>query len=111
MTDTARLARRRQPASGKVTDEMLLQARDAHLFAYAEYAAQQPLLAAYASASGGPPLYEPVTGETALNQCCGNLLTTIGLELTYPEDSERLRNGRAFMRRPNAATLGFEASA
>jgi hypothetical protein len=105
----ARLAAVSALMAGRVTDDMLLQARDAHLFAYAEYAAQQPFLAAYASASGGPPLYEPVTGETALNQCCGNLLTTIGLELTYPEDAERLRNGRAFMRRPNAATLGFVA--
>ena len=92
--------------NGQVRDEALLQARDAHLFAYADYAAKQPLLAA-ATPAKLPRLYEPVTAETALNQSCGHLLTAIGLELSYPEDAERLKNARAFMCRPNAATFRF----
>lgn len=102
----ARLAAVSALMAGKVTDEALLQARHAHLFAYADYAARQPFLAASTPASL-PQLYEPVTAESALNECCGHLLTTIGLELSYPADAERLRNARTFMRRPDAATFGF----
>ena len=104
----ARLAAVSALMTGQVTDEALLQARDAHLFAYADYAARQPFLAA--SIPGDlPHLYEPVTAESALNQCCGHLLTTIGLELSYPEDAERLRNARSFMRRPDPAAFGLVA--
>jgi hypothetical protein len=102
----ARLAAVSALMTGQVTDETLLQARDAHLFAYADYVAKQPFLAASTPASV-PPLYEPVTAEISLNGCCGHLLSAIGLELTYPADAKRLKNARAFMRRPDAATFGF----
>ncbi|MGH3224851.1 MAG: hypothetical protein ACRDPY_40265 [Streptosporangiaceae bacterium] len=106
----ARLAAVSALMADQVTDEALLQARDAHLFAYADYAANQPFLAAFVSASI-PQLYEPVTAETALHECCGHLLSTIGLELTYPAEAERFKSARAFLRRPNAATFGFVAPA
>jgi len=32
-------------------------------------------------------LYEPVNLETALNDCCGHLLTTLGLAALYPQHS------------------------
>lgn len=102
----ARLAAVSALMTGQVTDETLLQARDAHLFAYADYAAKQPFLAATTPASV-PPLYEPVTAETSLNGCSGYLLSAIGLELTFPADAKRLKNARAFMRTPDAATFGF----
>lgn len=104
----ARLAAVSALMAGQVTDETLLQARDAHLFAYADYAAKQPFLAAATPASV-PPLYESVTAEIALNGCCGHLLGAIGLELTYPADAERLKNARAFMRKPDATIFGFAA--
>jgi hypothetical protein len=88
--------------ASQVTDETLMHARDAHLFAYADYAAKQPLLAASTPANV-PPLYEAVTAEAALNDCCKHLLSAIGLELTYPAEAERLRHARTFMRRPAAA--------
>jgi hypothetical protein len=94
---------------GNVTDEALIQARDAHLFAYADYAARQPFLAA-ASPAGIPQLYAPVAGEDTLNDCCGHLLAAIGLEIMYPADAERLRRDRAGRRRPGAAAFGLTAS-
>ena len=36
-------------------------------------------------------MYEPVTAEKALNDCCVHLLTTIGLEIMYPERAAELR--------------------
>jgi hypothetical protein len=66
----ARLEAVKALASGKVTDEALIQARDAHVFAYAEYAAKQRLLAA-SSPAGTGHLYEPVTAEDTLANCCG----------------------------------------
>ena len=42
----ARLTAATELMAGRVTDDALIQAREAHLFAYAEYAAQQPFLAA-----------------------------------------------------------------
>jgi hypothetical protein len=93
---------------GQVTDEMFLQAREAYLFGYAEYAANQPRYAAQAPA-GQPQLYEPVTVESTLNQCCGHLLTTIGLEITYPSAAEELRKARASMRTPKVAAFGLGA--
>jgi hypothetical protein len=76
--------------SSQVTDEALYQARHAHLMAYAEYAVRQPSLTAGAP-PGNPDMYEPVTAEKALNDCCGHLLTTIGLEIMYPERAAQLR--------------------
>jgi hypothetical protein len=104
----ARLSAATALKAGEVDDETLLQARDAHLFGYADYAARQPFLAGSAPASH-PRLYEPVDAQTAMNQCCLHLLSAIGLELAYPESAARLKAARALMRRPNAADFGFVA--
>jgi hypothetical protein len=74
----ARLAAVNALTAGKVTDDAFMSARDVHLFAYAEYAAEQHLLAAKAPAGHGH-LYEPVTAEDTLSNCCGHLFTAIGL--------------------------------
>ena len=92
--------------AGDVTDEALVQAREAHLFAYAEYAARQPFLAAV-SPPGIPQLYEPVTAEDTLSNCCGHLLSAIGLEIMYPDEAQRLRRARVFQRTPTRAMLGL----
>jgi len=105
----ARLLAATELRADHVTDAALAQARDSHLFAYAEYAAQQPFLAA--AAPSGKPLYEPVTAEDTLNNCCRNLLSAIGLELMYPADAERLRRDRAVRRRPTPAEVGLTAPA
>ena len=91
---------------GHVADEELTDARDAHLFAYAEYAATRPFLAA-ALPPGSAQLYEPVTAEETLSNCCSHLLSTIGLQLMHPENAERLRGARAFQRRPTPAMIGL----
>jgi len=75
---------------GQVTDEALYQARHAHLMAYAEYAVKQPAFAGSASPQN-PDMYQPVTAEKALNDCCMHLLTTIGLEIMHPERAGQLR--------------------
>jgi hypothetical protein len=67
-----------------VTDAEYVSARHAHLVAYAQYATQQALLAANAPA-GRSDMYEPVTAERALNDCCGNLLTALGMNSLYPQ--------------------------
>jgi hypothetical protein len=96
--------------AGRVSDEVLLQARDAHLFSYAEYVAQQQYLA-QASPPGMPQIYAPVTAEKTLNEGCANLLTTLGLELMYPADAERLHRARAGLRRPSLEALGLTGDA
>jgi hypothetical protein len=58
--------------------------------AYAEYAVRQPAFAGSAPPQN-PDMYEPVTAEKALNDCCTHLLTTIGLEIMYPERAAQLR--------------------
>jgi hypothetical protein len=68
---------------------------------YAEYAIQLPILAAAAPAQN-PDMYEPVTADIALNSCCENLLTGIGLAAMYPERAAQLSA---------AASLGGEPSA
>jgi hypothetical protein len=75
---------------GEVTDEEFLDARHAHLISYADYAMQQRTLAAE-TPPGNPNFYEPVDFETAANQCCGNLLTMIGLRRMYPEQATRIK--------------------
>ena len=75
-------------ARGDVTDGDFEAARHAHLVAFADYAVQQPQLARYAPA-GDPNMYEPVTAEAALNSCCGNLLTGLGMAVLYPEGAAR----------------------
>jgi hypothetical protein len=92
--------------NGNVSDQALEQARIAHLFGYAEYAARQPILAA--ASPPGQPLYQPVTAEDTLNNCCRNLLTTLGLELTYPDGAERLHQARTGVRHPSRADVGFQ---
>jgi hypothetical protein len=74
----------------RVSDEAFYQARHAHLMAYAEYAVNQPRFAGSAPAQR-PGMYEPVTAERALNDCCTNLLTAIGLEAMYPQRAVQLR--------------------
>jgi hypothetical protein len=105
----ARLAAVNALTTGKVTDQALISARDAHLFAYAEYAAKQHLLAAAVPAGTGH-LYEPVTAEDTLSNCCGHLLTAIGLEIMHPVTAEQLRRERAFQRRPTPAMVGLTAA-
>ncbi|HUY50976.1 MAG TPA: hypothetical protein VMV92_35605 [Streptosporangiaceae bacterium] len=73
-----------------VSDDAFYQARHAHLMAYAEYAVKQPAFAGTAPPRS-PDMYEPVTAEKALNDCCAHLLTTIGLEIMYPERAAQLR--------------------
>jgi hypothetical protein len=103
----ARITAANELMAGRVTDDALIQARDAHVFAYADYAAKQPFLAAVPP--GSPQLYEPVTGEDTLANCCGHLLSALGLEIMYPADAERLRQARAFQRKPTAAMVGLVA--
>ena len=93
-----------------MTGEALTQARDAHLFAYAEYIAMRPALAAAALPSG-PQLYAPVTAEDTLANCCGHLLSTLGLEILYPEQAQRMRQARTWMHRPGPAALRFTGTA
>lgn len=73
----------------RLTDDRFYWARHAHLVSYAEYAMRQPLLAASMPGSNRD-MYEPVTAEAALNDCCGHLLTTIGLQHMYPERAAHL---------------------
>jgi hypothetical protein len=80
----ARLHAARRLAHETVSDEEFLQARHAHVVTYAQYAAEQAQYAA-AAPNDRPDMYEPVTGERALNECCGNLLTALGLNSLYPE--------------------------
>lgn len=105
----ARLAAVNALTAGKVTDEALISARDAHVFAYAEYAAKQHFLAATAPAGTGH-LYEPVTADDTLSNCCGHLLTAIGLEIMHPGTAEQMRRERAFRRRPTPAMVGLTAA-
>jgi len=102
----ARLTAVSDLTAGNVTDETFIQARDAHLFAYAEYVARQPILAT-ASPPGTRQLYDPVTAGGTLNNCCSDLLLAIGLETTYPADAERLRRARSGLRRPTPAEVGL----
>ena len=102
----ARLTAVKALNAGNVTDEALIQARDAHVFFYAEYVARQPFLA-FASSPGAGQLYEPVTAEDTLNNCCGHLLPAIGMEIMYPADAERLRRARYGRRRPTPADVGL----
>jgi hypothetical protein len=106
----ARLAAVNALTAGMVTDEALISARDAHVFAYAEYAAKQHLLAAAAPAGTGQ-LYEPVTADDTLSNCCGHLLTAIGLEIMHPDTAKQSRRERAFRRRPTPAMVGLSAQA
>jgi hypothetical protein len=102
----ARLAAVTALTAGQVTGEELTRARDAHLFNYAEYIARAPVLAA-AAPPGIPQLYAPVTAEDTLSNCCGHLLSAIGLEICYPEQAEQMRLARTWIQRPGPAAFGL----
>jgi hypothetical protein len=74
----------------QVADEVFYQARHSHLLAYAEYAVRQPVFVS-STPPQSPGRYEPVTAQTALNECCIHLLTAVGLEIMYPERAAQLR--------------------
>jgi hypothetical protein len=93
---------------GSVTDETLISARDAHVFAYAEYAAKQHLLAA-STPAGTRNMYGPVTADDTLSNCCGHLLSAIGLEIIHADTAEQLRRERVYQRRPTPAMIGLTA--
>ena len=95
--------------AGTVSDQGLVDARDAHLFAYADYAARQPQYAAAVPAERAS-MYEPVTGEEALNNCCGHFLTVLGLQIAYPEAAEEMKRARAFLRKPPPSAFGLTAA-
>jgi hypothetical protein len=102
----ARLTAIEALTTGKVTGEMLTQARDAHLFAYADYIARHPVLAA-AATPNVPQLYAPVTADDTVSNCCRHLTFALGMELLHPEQAERTRRARAYMRRPSPAAFGL----
>jgi hypothetical protein len=102
----ARLAAVTALTTGRVSDEALLRAREAHLFAYAEYIARQPSLAAH-TPPNIPQLYAPITAEDTLSNCCGHLLSAIGLESLYPAQAQRIRRSRAGLPRPTPAAFGL----
>lgn len=90
----ARLTAVNRLKAGRISDEEFRQARHAHLVTYAEYAAEQPQLAAAAPAAHRD-MYEPVTAEHALINCCGDLLTTIGMSILYPDIATQMAAKRA----------------
>jgi hypothetical protein len=94
--------------AGTVTDEDLVSARDSYLFSYAEYVALQPVLAT-SSPAGRPSLYAPATPEDTVANCCGNLLSALGMELMEPARAAELRSARAGLRRPGPAHFGLVA--
>jgi hypothetical protein len=75
--------------SGGVSDQAFYQARHVHIVAYAEYAANQ---VAYASSAPADhrDMYERVTVESALNDCCKHLITAIGLQALHPDRGAEL---------------------
>lgn len=75
--------------SGKVSDQVFYEARHVHIVAYAEYAANQVAYAASAPADYHD-MYERVTVESALNDCCKHLITAIGLQALHPDRGAEL---------------------
>jgi hypothetical protein len=69
--------------SSAVSDQAFYEARHVHIVAYAEYAANQVAYAASAPADHRD-MYERVTAESALNDCCRHLITAIGLGALHP---------------------------
>jgi hypothetical protein len=102
----ARLTAIEALTTGQVTGEALTRARDAHLFAYADYIARYPVLAA-AAPPGVPQLYAPVTADDTVSNCCRHLIFALGMELMHHEQAERMRQARAYMRRPGPAAFGL----
>lgn len=81
----------------RVADEVFYQARHTHLIGYAAYVVRQPVFAS-STPPQSPSMYEPVTAQTALNDCCTHLLTAIGLQIMYPERAAQLRAGQGTVR-------------
>jgi hypothetical protein len=75
--------------SGKVSDKAFYEARRVHIIAYAEYAAKQVAYAASAP-QNHCDMYERVTAESALNDCCKHLITAIGMQALHPERGAEL---------------------
>lgn len=75
--------------SDALPDNAFHQARQVHLVAYAEYAAQRQSYAA-AAPPQNPSMYEPVTAEIALSSACGHLLTAIGMAALHPMRAAQL---------------------
>jgi len=59
-------------------------------------------------AGSNTAILSPLTPKTS--NCCGHLLSALGLEIKYPEQAERLRQARTRMRRPSAAAFGLTAA-
>jgi hypothetical protein len=75
--------------SGRVSDKAFYEARHVHISAYAEYAARQVAYAARAP-ENHRDMYERVTAESALNDCCKHLLTAIGMQALHPRRGAEL---------------------
>ena len=75
--------------SGKLSDQAFYEARHVHIVGYAEYAANQVAYAASARADHRD-MYERVTVESALNDCCRHLITVIGLQALHPDRGAQL---------------------
>lgn len=75
----ARLAAVRALQEGRVSDEQLVRARDAHRLHMAEYVREQPDLAR--SSDNALGLYGPVTQQAMFESCCQDLLTVLGLHI------------------------------
>jgi hypothetical protein len=45
--------------------------------------------------------------EDTLAECCGHLLSALGLEILFPVQAELMRQARETMRRPTRAELGI----
>jgi len=74
----ARLKAVRKLQDNRVTDEQLVQARDAHRLHMAEYVQLQPHFAS----DSAHAFYGPVTHQTMFDSCCRDLLTVLGLQIT-----------------------------
>jgi hypothetical protein len=75
--------------SDSLSDDDYCAARRRHLATYAEYAAKQHFYALHAPADR-LGVFEQVTADSALNDCCSHLLTTIGMSALYPEGASRV---------------------
>lgn len=96
----ARLTAISDLAAGRVSDEAFVRARESLRFGYAEYVARWRTLDE--ASPPGTHLYGPVTAEDTLANCCGHFLSTLGMEILYPADAERLRRARTGQRHPAA---------
>jgi hypothetical protein len=77
----ARLTAVHKLQKNEVSDEQLVQARNAHRLHMAEYVRSQPDLAT--SSDSAHTLYEPVTQQATFDSCCRDLLTVLGLRIMH----------------------------